>query len=570
MLKKYFLKGEILKMKKILSIVLAAMMILSMLSVCALAVSADEAAPGEWEMHLDAFEESKLEEDPSSVTLSTPGYKYTDNGFETVNPVYQNAQAKYTVISKNKVDATNFSIKIQLDEFDVSGDAWLSFSFWSEKNGLAQGGNSDGTYGYGWSSLVKDAPQNGKTDGKLNFIQGFSCGNSALPGGWSHVGGTTEEFTPNEVDGKAVIEFKVAGKMIYINGTALSNANNVALNNSFKSDNGLAYFGISVKSGMKDTPVKFTILEVNGVKPTGSDSAEPINRGKTYGDMQDASSIPANTPGVLFDGTLRGQNGKLPSSSMCTTNLKEDGSIEVTSTLGAGYITFIVNSDYSVDVKDFPYIAIVVKNFCTCEREEGVPMAETCLGEEFCRFYYCAGNYLAPDDEHMLELYFDYMVDVTPEGSEDYYTMFYQRIDTEEFADAASRIHSLRFDYTQMGAGQSFDIVFAGYFRNPEDMANYTAGREEGFQIDPTDVFPDAGVDTCPECGAELNEDGECPYCVKDPGDDTSDTTTRRPSSTKKEEPSGGCGSVVGVGAIAIVLCASVAGLVTFKKRKND
>ena len=560
-------------MKKFLLLTLSALIILSAIAVCAIPAYADDVvAEGAWDVTLDAYEEYKLSEG-EDVFLSTPGYEYTDRGLEIIPPVYQNSQAKFTAITKNKVDTSNFSVKIAVDEFDTEGDCWISFTFWSEKNGLAQGSNMNGEYGYGWSCLLRDCVNFGTKDGEFSIFEGFSCGTPNAPGGWSQLGGLYgEEFTPNVVDGKQIIELKVVENIIYINDHAVVATNNTALRNAFRSEQGLAYFGISVKSGVKDAPVKFTVLEMNGIKPTGSDRQEPVNRGKTYAPITDASEIPVGTPGVLFDGTLRAQNSKLPTTSQCTTELTSEGTIKVNSSTGMASISFDVNNDYSVDIKNFRYVAIILKNYCTCPRIDGVHISDSCLGYEGAGFFYYAGDVLAPDTDHRVAMNSEYLVDITPEGSEDYYIVMYQRINVDEFAEEESRIHGVRFDATGLLATESIEIVALGFFRSGDEIAQYIAGREEGFVVSPDDIsFPD---DTyieesflCDECGEELDQMGNCPNCDAKIEDDT--TTTRRPSSTNTKEPSG-CGSFVGVGAIAIVLSASVTGLVIFKKRKED
>lgn len=546
-----------MKMKRIISIALSALMLISVFATGAISAYAAEGSEGNWEVLLNAAEEESLAAD-KDVYVSTPGYKYTDNGFEIVPPKYENVLSRYTVISKTKYDATNFSIKILIDEFDTAGDAWLSFTFWSEKNGLAQGGNGDGSYGYGWSCLLRDAENFKPKDGKFSRLEGFGCGTKTNPGGWN-AAGVLDPFTPKLEDGKQVIEFKVVDKLIYINGEAAPGASNMALNNAFRTEQGLAYFGISVKSGLKDAPVKFTILEVNGEKPTGSDSADPVNRGRFFGEMIDADTIPDNTPGVLFDGTLRAQNSKLPISSLCDATLTPEGTFAVSSSNAVCSLSFDVNDDYTVDIKDFSCVGIILKNFCTCPRQEGVPLAESCMGIEGTGIFYWAGDVLGADLDHRASMNIDKMVDITPEGSEDYYVLVYTKIDTEEFEGKESRIHGLRFDAAGLTEQTPFEIVAIGFFRDKYDIAGYASSREEGFIISPEDI--------------NIEDDGPIgPSAPIDPGEpepDPEEDETTKPSAPVSSTSSG-CGSVVGMGAIAIVVISISAGLVTFKKRKHD
>lgn len=568
-------------MRKILSIILASLMILSTFAM--ISVSADEAASGtegNWEVHLDAFEEAK-KENGEEVFQPLPGYHYTDDGFEVKPAEYNNVQAKYTVISKTKYSSKNFSIKIRLDDYSAEGDSWISFSFWSEKHGLAQGStNSDGSFGYGWYSLLRDVldPYE-ERDGKLSYMQTYHSGTKTQPGGNFTM--ETIEFEPDvDENGIQYLTFEVKNYLIYINGVEVGSTTNAAkaLRAAFKDDSYLAYFGISVKSGLANTPIKFTITEVDGVKPTGTDSQEPETKTREYGEMIDASTIPAGTPGVLFDASMEKQNVKMPSTSKCVVDFNEDESaFKITAHDMIGSIGFSVKDDYSVDVKDFPYVAILLKNYCSCEPTEGVPMSENCGFDEEAGIYYCAGHVLAPDDKYKFILTGDDMIDVSPDGAEDYYTIFWQKIDTSVFEEDedGNRIHSMRFDFAYLAAMQEFEIISAGYFKNKEDIVSFlTAG---GYNISIEDMGgaednDDNGDPGVEEGTTEPNYDNN----PEDFTDEGEEETTKKKKENKTtaasndEDMMGGCGSVVGMGAVAIIATASVAGAVIFKKRKED
>ena len=567
-------------MRKILSIILASLMILSTFAM--ISVSADEAASGtegNWEVHLDAFEEAK-KENGEEVFQPLPGYHYTDDGFEIKPAEYNNVQAKYTVISKTKYSSKNFSIKIRLDDYSTEGDSWVSFSFWSEKHGLAQGStNSDGSFGYGWYSLLRDVldPYE-ERDGKLSYMQTYHSGTKAQPGGNYTM--ETIEFEPDvDENGIQYLTFEVKNYIIFINGVEVGSTTNAAkaLRNAFKDDSYLAYFGISVKSGLANTPIKFTITEVDGVKPTGTDSQEPETKTREYGDMIDASTIPAGTPGVLFDASMEKQNVKMPSTSKCIVDFNEDESaFKITAYDMIGSIGFSVKDDYSVDVKDFPYVAILLKNYCSCEPTEGVSMSENCGFDEEAGIYYCAGHVLAPDDKYKFVLTGDDMVDVSPDGAEDYYTIFWQKIDTSVFEEDedGNRIHSLRFDFAYLTPMQEFEILSAGYFKNKEDIVSFLTAA--GYNISIEDMGG-AEDDNHGEPGGVEEETTEpnydnTPEDFTDAGEE--ETTKKKENKTtaasNDEDKKGGCGSVVGMGAVAIIATASVAGAVIFKKRKED
>lgn len=554
-------------MRKILSLILASLMILSTFAV--ISVSADEAAAGaegNWEVHLDAFAEA-AKENGDPVHQPLPGHHYTDDGFEIKPAVYNNVEAKYTVISKTKYSTKNFSIKIRLDEYDMTGDNWVSFSFWSEKHGLAQGStNSDGSFGYGWYSLIRDAAgAYDDRDEKLSIMQTYNSGTKDLPGG--NFTNETVEFMP-EVDENGVqyLTFEVKNHLIYINGLEIPQATVTvqALRNAFKNDQFLAYFGISVKSGTSNKPIKFTIMEVDGEKPTGSDSSEPEVKSREFGDMIDPSKIPAGTPGVLFDASMEKQNAKMPSTSKCVVDFNDDESaFKITAFDMVGSIGFSVKDEYTVDVKDFPYVVILLKNYCTCENEDGVISSENCSFDEEAGLYYCAGDVIAPNDDYKFILTGDNMIDITPEDGDGYYTMFYQKIDPAVFEEDedGNRIHSMRFDFAYLAAGQEFEIIAAAYFRNVDDIVQFVT--EKGYNLAKEEINFPADDPVIDDGDDDMDEGPEEP-------EEEKTTKEKKTSADTKEEEKSGCGSVVGMGAVAIIATASVAGVVIFKKRKED
>ena len=560
-------------MKKIISLIIVMMMVLSMVVV--LPVSAVE-AEGNWEVHLDHNEEIQIEEGKGSY-IPLPGYEYTEDGFEVIPPVYSNVQAKYTVISKTKYSTKNFSIKIRLDEYDASGDNWLSFSFWSEKHGLVQGDtNAYGKYGYGWNCLVRDYDSSNYLDTRDNLLshfEGFDSGTKDAPGGWNARG----EFDFEPVigdDGLQYIEFKVVNNIVYVNGVAADTTTCKALYNAFKGDSYLAYFGISVKSGLSSTPIKFTILEVDGAKPTGSDRAEPEVKTREFAPIMDESNVPAGTPGVLFDASFTAQNSKMPSESQCIIDFTENDTFNVKVLNTMGSIGFEVRDDYSVDINDFPYIVVVLKNFCTCEETEGYTMRENCSYGEKAGFFYSAGKTLAADNDHRCPLNSLNMYDVTPEGSEDYYTIFVSKATAADLLEGPARIHALRFDYAFAIPSMEFEIIAAGYFRSNADIAAFVTSK--GLELTAQDLGdPEPGE----EDTGDNNENGgseepttkfEAATAPLEEEEKKSEKTTTEKVEGNVSDEKKGCGSVVGMGAISVVALASAMSVITFKKRRKN
>ena len=244
--------------------------------------------------------------------------------------------------------------------------------------------------------------------------------------------------------------------------------------------------------------------------------------------------------------------------------MTEKNTFNITTHDTIGSVEFYVRDEYTVDINDFPYVVIVLKNFCTCAREEGVPISEACEYGELAGFFYCAGKTLNPDNDHRIPLNADYLYDITPEGSEDLYTIFVGKATAADLLEGPARVHSLRFDYAQARIGLEFEIMYAGYFRDKSDIAEFATS--QGYSL----TVEDLGAD-------DVEDDLDDPDDWDDSDDDDDDyfeedITTKKENKTTESQAAnnaGGCGSTVGVGYVVITLILSALGIVAFKKREE-
>ena len=147
------------------------------------------------------------------------------------------------------------------------------------------------------------------------------------------------------------------------------------------------------------------------------------------------------------------------------------------------------------------------------------------------------------------------------------YLYFYTDLSEDAGFDYEGRINMIRFDFGGVLFDQpgrnAFDIVFIAFFRTVEEAEQYIydyLGVEE--ETEPATTEP---VEVTTEPVEVTTEPAETDVETNK----TEQTTAPKSDETDKPADEGGCGSVVGFGAIAIVATAAVAGVVSFKKKKD-
>ena len=601
-------------MKKTLSVILVAVMLLSTL--VALVVPAAAEGEGEWAVVLQA--PAADAEDPAK-NPPLPGYYYDANGLHTVSPDYTNFNAKFTIVSKEQFNIQNFSMTVVVEDYCIEGDNWLSFTLWSESNGFAQGSTS-GKYGDGWTSLIRpDA-----TTGALNRLESWNQTKGGRSGkqvfsNIDHTQGAPVVFEEKVNDnGGRVITFAIEDGVVKVNGVTVGAGTDQCIRDRFKE--GLAYVGVTVHNtdGSGAYHPTVSVIDVNGEVPAGSDSREPEDKKREYGPMRDSSTVPEGQPAVWFDATGDATNGtKFPTPSSCSVDYAADNSsFKITAEYEAFYMQWGVPDEITYQAADFPYMLYIFKNYCSCELAEGETPATACTGSELCSIRYCAGKVTAPNNECHQAV--PAVLDVTPRDADsnplvdDLYTAVLVKIENELYVD---RIHAIRLDvggfktYGIEGRNE-FEIMGCGLFRSAGEATDFVSNFRE-LNLDVTslvlnfhDCEADGHVDFdkdgyCDVCWEEMPEISDCEHVDEDAdkvcdncgaelssgetetetetGTGAGDTTvapdandgTEAPTTQKADDDTsdekGGCGSVVSMGALAIVAIVGT-GLVIKKK----
>ena len=470
-------------MKKTLSLILSAVLILSTLVSLIVPTSAEGEEKGNWDVMIPAHYSEQ--EDESKVPF-IPGYYYDEEGYHTISPDYTDYNPEFTVISKETYDITNFSMTVVIHDYAVYGDNWLSFSVWSESNGLAQGDVS-GKYGDGWTSLIRGVP----TTGKLNKFESWNATKGGRRGDqvFTSIDGT--QLNPvifDEVinkDGDRVITFSIEEGVVKVNGTVIGAGTDYCIANRFPE--GLAYIGVTLHN--TDTSGNYqptiSITNVNGEVPTGSDSREPERRPCRPPYYPDIDEIPYGQPAIWFDATLSNTNTKMPQYAGCNLTYADDNkSFLVELEQDNFQIDFQISDEISYRAEDLTCFAIIFKNFCDCDIPEGETPFTYCdgySGGESAKIWYYSGEDTAPHENGLMEIR-DYIFCVNPVDKngnslvDDYYTVAIFEIDNPEYWQ--DRIHGFRLDvegltnYAKEGHG-TMEILGAGFFRSPWESIEY-------------------------------------------------------------------------------------------------
>ena len=363
-------------MKKIISIILASMLIFTALVSLAIPVVANDAVLDEYEGSWDVMlsETDKQLDDESKPPL--PGYYYDADGFHTIAPEYDNHLPRFTVVSSEKYDIRNFCMTIVVHNYCTEGDNWLSFCVWSEPNGFAQGDTS-GNYGDGWISLIRGR------DGIIKEMQSFD--QTISRNGkqqFSFLQATTFEPIMDPNTGDAIIAFEIIDGVVSINGTPFGSQTDECIAKRFA--DGFAYVGVTLFNGSRycEGNPSLSIIDVNGMTPYGAGYREPKYFTSKVADIIPSETVPLYAPAIWFDGNSVPMDTVKPANCIIGFN-SENESIKVTVQSSVSYVKFNVPNEISYEAEDFSYIVVIFKNFCTCGLRKGSNLNYECVGGEY-------------------------------------------------------------------------------------------------------------------------------------------------------------------------------------------
>ena len=536
-------------MKKILSTLLVAAMLLSLVIVAAVPAAAVD---GEWAVYGPASQYvDGYDGDPKSVS----GYEYTDDGFHTIPADWEGA-GKQTpwvqVETKEKVnlkDGVFFQIRVDAFSYDAA-DQWFNINVWDQ----GQMEPPVAGFGEGVQNLIR-GNSSGKVSGISWYIENFtSKGSSSM---------TAEKNLQTE-DGKVLLDVTITwdgSTYAYnINGAAAPQAVIDYMNTKWGGADSEAYVGICAQNSKAGGTVELTVTKFgtsaeDATVPMGDDSKEPITEYHVIADIADPNTVEAGQPAIFMNGSRDNSDSKSNHGITAGGDSKrnDDFSVRYTADRASYYTQYSVANDVSYDAKDFPVALVLTRDYCTCEDPAD------CYALESVSTYICNGEVTGADEQHRITELSMCDSPLVKDGRS--YLYFYADLENDAGFDYEGRINSIRFDFGGILFDQpgrnAFDIVFIAYFRSVEEAEQYVI---DYLGITETEA---------PETEAPTEEATEVVTEAPEATTEAKADATEAPAGNETDAPAkkSGCGSVVGFGAIAIVAVAAAAGMVSFKKK---
>jgi hypothetical protein len=331
------------------------------------------------------------------------------------------------------------------------------------------------------------------------------------------------------------IQWNGSGYDIKVNGVVQGGAAQAdALLNRLSPD-GNFFVGISIQSTVKGGNAGFTVLEYgtsesNATKPVGNDSRTPDTNEMVFAPIADASTIEANKPAILWNP----ETYNLKSGNNVNFTAQGDNTWLANATEQAVFFSLNPKRSWSYDSADFPVFGIMMKN----------------LWVDTGTLWYYAGevggahnDYTLPFSLYEGEFY----------GEDDEYV--FVPVDLTDLWEG--RINGIRLDMSMGEDVREFELCFAGMFRSVDEAYAYASEWLSAGEI----ATDDPNADTT----EEPTEAPENPTDAPDQGGDATEApdqggdATEAPTDAATEAPKGGCGSIVGFGAVAILAAAAAA-----------
>ncbi len=566
-------------MKKILSVLLVAAMLVATLVAAVVTVSA---ADGDWSIYTV---KSQYLEGYADVMHSIPGYQYTDEGLtmvtvdENENNIWSDSSPWATFQTTEPVYLPDgVYLQVRVDEFSYdAGDKWFGFSLWDQEN--VELGKQGDDYGYGVETLirikgltaVKDeegkevTDENGNTvyenkdykeDDKTTWLgamsnfewykdeeegQRIGCKNPT-----NDRDSYNYEFDEN---GCPILTLEVKWDdgnedcIVYINGVQAPDEYNSALNRVLEANDNELYVGFSLQNNLTGGTAKCTILKYgqsaeDATTPvaTGSDYLAPDVRTNKFADLMDPSEIAEGEPAIRLNGVKTESDVKGAPTSVMGNQvvINDDNSVNVLANKdNLANIKFVVSDDVSYAVEDFPIALAITRNFCTCEYKDNDGDGQIdpeCICQESLNSLALVGNLkqeaasYAQKSEPLLHSKPFYIGD-------DYYNFFI--FDWALIDGITGRINGIRIDVIGNMQGSdpernNFDVMEVAFFRNIEEAEDYFYAYYEMLQAE---ANPDEPVDT----DAPTQAPTDAPTQV--PTEAPTEAPTQAPTETPTQAP---------------------------------
>ena len=533
-------------MKRILSVLLASLLVLTMAVVLVVPMSA---APleGDWDTSRSA---NDYEEDADSH-CPEPGYHYDQElGFVVDSPEYlktpfMQAHTKKPVNLKTANGDGEYSVSLKFTVLDYAYangeniDQWLAITLNSQP--MSTPGSIE--YGEGLCILLRrNVAGNDLGAGKANvepfYVDKTGGKNFAQITKYGMVAYDVPVNDKGQEEYTFTVRYTEDGYAIAVNGVewAPDEYLNQILDTACAEG---AYVSVLAQTGVPGGKCSVAITEWQGDIPVGDDSKEPEEDTRAVAPIAPSTDIPENAPAVLWSSECR--DHRKVEFAGAVHEILENGVIKVTTQTISPYVSFGVKSAVSYEAADFPIIAVLTRN---CWANDG-------------NCYFMSGEDHLNASEEYKEAWATDDVEYTDGWALGFVDLsIYMDPETPENDGWEGRINGVRvgwgFGADDVGDEDygTFEVAYIGAFRSTEEAKAYADAYLTNLGVDPDATEPTEAPTT------------EAPT--------TEAPTTEAPATdaptTEGEQTTGGCFSIVAVPVVALVAMLGVA----FVAKKKD
>lgn len=536
--------------KRLLCALLCAVLLAGLIPAAALTASA-ATAEGDWTVYRTP--KSYEDEKNGETVKPAPGYRYTADGFTTVEPDWTTFTPYFTVQTKEAQPLKDgIYLEFRVDEYPYGGedggaDHWLSFSLSDREN--VYPGNID--FGNNWLGLIR-----GAGDGLASVQSIVTTRTTDEAIGTFHHKGNVSATVPMDGDRREIYTLEITWDGseydVKVCGTTVEGCADITAKLEEWNADGEFFVGITVHAAVKDasagiTVTKFGTTAANATTPVGSDSTEPeLDEYYEFAPIADPDTVPVNTPAIRWSpDTVNMKDGYNSSFKVLGDNTWHVRATDLNS-----FFYFTPKHSWSYAAENFPVFGILLRNFWS----DGGTL------------WYCAGDILQPENACTVPFS---IYDGEFYGEKEEYVFI--PVDLSDLWEG--RIHNVRTDF-MIGDenAREFDICFAGMFRNKDEA--YAYAREWLKPVcglgGETSAYPSQDCD-----GEPTEPPYEPPVSTEPPviwetvlPDETeipAESLIDREQAVEDILAKYGCGSVIGFSAAAILAAAAAA--VALKKR---
>lgn len=452
-----------MRMKRMIAWMICAVMLLAMIPAGILTAGAG-GTEGDWTTYRSAgdYPDPNEPEDPweeERIYKPEAGYHYTDEGFSTIAPSYEETCPFMTVSTKEKQSIKDgIYLEFRVDNYSYDGgmgaDEWICLTLTTGHEGTGKVVPGSTAYGGGWMTLIR-----GTGNGSCHIMPHLTDPKTEDFNGTFVNAGMVDADVPMDDMGREIYTFEVVWNgseyIMKLNGVELPDhlAQTTKLLNKLSAD-GEFFVGITMQSQVKDGTADLTILKYGTSKadattPVGTDSKEPEENLFVIADIADPDTVPTNQPAILWSP----ETYDMRNWENISFAVQGDNTWHATVSGSVTSWNFKPKNSWSYAAEDFPVFGILLRD----------------IWADSGTLWYSAGEYKwAIDGMNVPFSIYDGACFEDSSGAE----YFFIPIDLADLWEG--RINNIRLDFAMSDPdNREFDICFAGMFRSEGEAYAY-------------------------------------------------------------------------------------------------